>query len=180
MLGQKASQTVIFQQSAFHFQGFKASKGAIYNCNLASSTWQELRTVQLSYCPIISNHLRNGALGCMWLTTALQESMLSNKGNFLIRHFLGNAISLQPFTWPHLHFFLADAAFSFSSVLTIDGGKVLAVQKFMWCRKSERSVCFPRALVVAAVQQRTRGNTAMCHFECHPQPNSDLGEWCVS
>lgn len=77
-------------------------------------------------------------------------------------------------------FFLADAAFSFSSVLTIDGGKVLAVQKFMWCRKSERSVCFPWALVVAAVQQRTRGNTAMCHFERHPQPNSDLGERCVS
>ena len=37
-------------------------------------------------------------------------------------------------------FFLADAAFSLSSVLTIDGGKVLAVQKFMQCRKSERCV----------------------------------------
>lgn len=137
MLGQKANQRPIFHESASHFQGFKASKGAIYGSNLAFSAWQELRTLQLSYCPIISHHLCDRALGCTWLATALQGGTLSNKGNFLLRHFQGNAITYSTLHGCICIFFLADAAFSFFSVVTSDGGEVLTVQKF---RHSEHCV----------------------------------------
>lgn len=137
MLGKKANQRPIFQESASHFQVFKASKWAICSSNLASSAWQELRTLQLSYCPIISHHLCDRALGCTWLAAALQGSTLSNRGNFLLRHFQGNAITHSTLYGCICIFILADAAFSFFSVLTSDGGEVLTVQKF---RQSERCV----------------------------------------
>lgn len=45
---------------------------------------------------------------------------------------------------------------------------------------NQSTVCFPRALVVAAVQQCTGEDAAVCRFECHPQPNSELGAGCAA
>lgn len=50
-------------------------------------------------------------------------------------------------------FLLADAVFSLSSVLIIDGGEVLAVQKFMRRRRGACCVHFLQALVAVAAQQ---------------------------
>lgn len=41
-------------------------------------------------------------------------------------------------------FLVDDDVFSLSSVLIIDGGEVLAVQKFMWRRRGACCVLFPQ------------------------------------
>lgn len=139
MLGRKANQRRIFQGSAFHFQGFKASKGAISNSSLASSTWQEWG--HYSWATALS-FLITSVMEHWAARGSLQPSRkvcCQTKGIFWSGIFwaVPSAIALYMATFA---FFLADAAFSFPSVLIVDGGKVLAVQKFMRCRKSEHCV----------------------------------------
>lgn len=75
-----------------------------------------------------------------------------------------SAVALHMVTFA---FILADVAFSFSSVLTIDEGNVLAVQK-------ECCVLFVCCWAAAAE------NIAVSHSECHPQPDSGPSEQCIS
>lgn len=128
-----------------------------------------------AYCPIISNRRCDGALGCTWLTAALRESTFSKNGNFLSRHFLGmlSAVALYVATFA---FFSADAAFSLSSVLTADGGKVCAVQKFMRCGQWECCVLSWGTGCCCCSAMRRRGCRNVPFWT---PPTAQLGAGCM-
>lgn len=65
-------------------------------------------------------------------------------------------------------FLVDDAVFSLPSVLIIDGGEVLAVQKFTWCRRGVCCVHFPQCWLLWLLSNARRDHCVVLSVTYSP------------